>query len=312
LKIGIICNHSFGLPSINYLLNNNLIAGFAVPNIENQVSRLIKQLSSTRNLPMATLNKQTLTKGLKNWLNKIEADVVFVFSFPYKIPEIVLNTPPFGFINFHPSLLPAYCGPDPIFWQIRDGQMTGGITSHKVDEKIDSGPIYSVEHENIYTSDTYGQLESRLSFTLLRCVTKLVNIMSDNGMPGLTGHNQDASARSYFKKPTESDLAINWKKQSSVEILNLVRACNPIYQGAIAFFRNFPLHILEVSIIEEEDLNEESGTIQSTVRGNGLTAVTVDKKLLSLDVIYIQEGCFSGTAFQKQFKVAHGEKLNSL
>ncbi|MEZ4833421.1 MAG: formyltransferase family protein [Caldilineaceae bacterium] len=48
---------------------------------------------------------------------------------------------PHGFLNLHPSLLPHYRGPDPIFWQLRDGVEPMGVTVHWMDVGVDTGDI---------------------------------------------------------------------------------------------------------------------------------------------------------------------------
>lgn len=43
--------------------------------------------------------------------------------------------------NIHPSPLPAYRGGTPEFWQLADGAEQGGVTLHRIDPGIDTGPI---------------------------------------------------------------------------------------------------------------------------------------------------------------------------
>lgn len=68
------------------------------------------------------------------------ADVAVVACFTRRIPATVLRLPRLGFLNLHPSLLPAYRGPSPLFWQLRDGATTG-VTIHYLDEQLDTGDI---------------------------------------------------------------------------------------------------------------------------------------------------------------------------
>lgn len=310
MKIGIICNHRFALPSINLLLNNGLLAGLATPDIVNQNNMMIRQIGDARGIPYTTLKKQTLSKGIKNWINRINADVVLVYSFPYKIPETVLDLPKLGFINFHPSLLPAYRGPDPLFWQIRNGVETGGITAHVMDNKFDTGPVVEVEQEIFSVSDTYGILETKLSATAMRCTHKLLSkIQSSTGSKPETTE-QDNSAKSYFSRPTENDFLIKWKEMESAIIINLIRACNPKYEGAVTILRGLPIRILQAAIVQDIEPQQPAGTIESNSKRNGLLVSTTDNKLLSLDIVYVQEGCFTGRDFKKLFGIKDGERFS--
>ena len=46
-------------------------------------------------------------------------------------------------MNGHPSLLPLHRGPLPIAWAIRQGDEEVGITFHRMDAELDTGPILS-------------------------------------------------------------------------------------------------------------------------------------------------------------------------
>lgn len=44
-------------------------------------------------------------------------------------------------VNFHPSLLPFYRGPVPVYWVLKNKESSTGFTFHFVTEKIDAGEI---------------------------------------------------------------------------------------------------------------------------------------------------------------------------
>ena len=70
-----------------------------------------------------------------------EPDVAFVACFSERIPQEMLALPRHGFLNLHPSLLPAYRGPHPLFWCFRQGETKTGVTLHFMDEGFDTGDI---------------------------------------------------------------------------------------------------------------------------------------------------------------------------
>ena len=59
------------------------------------------------------------------------------------LPAEVLRIPPLGCANLHPTLLPAYRGLNPTFWQMAEGEEVGGVTLHYIERGIDTGPIIS-------------------------------------------------------------------------------------------------------------------------------------------------------------------------
>jgi methionyl-tRNA formyltransferase len=74
-------------------------------------------------------------------LASLEPDLVVCMGFPWKIPPDALAVPRLGWLNGHPSLLPRHRGPVPIAWAIRNGDAEVGVTFHRMDAELDTGPI---------------------------------------------------------------------------------------------------------------------------------------------------------------------------
>ena len=74
-------------------------------------------------------------------LRSVEPDLVVCLGFPWKVPQDALAVPPLGWVNGHPSLLPRHRGPTPVAWAIRNGDEEIGITFHRMDAELDTGPI---------------------------------------------------------------------------------------------------------------------------------------------------------------------------
>ncbi|MGB8318606.1 MAG: formyltransferase family protein [Ignavibacteriaceae bacterium] len=305
MRIGILSSH-FSFPSINYLMMNKLAAGFAVPDLNNPGIRNIKLISETFNTEFNILHRNSLSEDIINWLSKIKADIVYIFSFPYIIPEKILAVPRFGFINFHPSILPAYRGPGPLFWQLKNGENETGITAYKIDKDFDTGPVIHIEKEQINLLDTYGSLSIKLADTLLKSVTKVTTMLNNLESVNLKYFIQDEERSSYFGNPKRKDLIIDWEKQNAVSIYNLVRASNPEYQGIVTFYKNQPVRLLQVSIQQSDSIGEP-GII--TDSANGINVITTDHKIVSIDIIYANEGYFTAQNFRVLFNVKAGEKF---
>lgn len=74
-------------------------------------------------------------------LSSVRPDLVVCMGFPWKIPPDALAVPRLGWLNGHPSLLPRHRGPLPVAWAIREGDEEIGITFHRMDAELDTGPI---------------------------------------------------------------------------------------------------------------------------------------------------------------------------
>lgn len=57
------------------------------------------------------------------------------------VREPLLSLPRLGCINIHPSLLPRNRGVDPLFHARLRGEVNGGVTVHRLDAELDTGPL---------------------------------------------------------------------------------------------------------------------------------------------------------------------------
>ncbi len=90
-------------------------------------------------------------------------DAVVVVAFGQILPQDLLDIPPFGCLNIHPSLLPRYRGASPVASAILSGDKETGVTIMLLDAGMDTGPILSQQRVPIEPEDTTGSLEGRMA-----------------------------------------------------------------------------------------------------------------------------------------------------
>ena len=98
----------------------------------------VVSLARARGLPV--LDWDARSPGVEA-LGAFDPDVVLVACFPHRLPPAVTALPRVACLNLHPSLLPRYRGPAPLFWQLRAGEADTGVTLHHVGERLDGGDI---------------------------------------------------------------------------------------------------------------------------------------------------------------------------
>ena len=74
-------------------------------------------------------------------LERIEPDLLLLACLRHTVGRATRETARLGALNLHPSALPRYRGPDPVFWQLRAGAARAGVTVHVVTGTVDAGPI---------------------------------------------------------------------------------------------------------------------------------------------------------------------------
>lgn len=79
--------------------------------------------------------------ALAELFRALAPDVACVACFDRIIPARLLALPRHGFLNVHPSHLPYFRGPEPLFWQFRAGVNPVGVTVHWMDAGLDTGDI---------------------------------------------------------------------------------------------------------------------------------------------------------------------------
>jgi methionyl-tRNA formyltransferase len=87
-------------------------------------------------------------------IKELNPDLGVVANFGQKVPKTVLQSAIYGFINFHPSLLPKYRGPNPIQQVLLNNETETGVTWHRMEEAFDRGNILSQEKISILPTDT--------------------------------------------------------------------------------------------------------------------------------------------------------------
>jgi methionyl-tRNA formyltransferase len=97
-------------------------------------------------------------------------DMVVLVAFGQILPKDIIDGPPLGCINVHPSLLPRYRGAAPINWALIRGETKTGVSIMRMDEGVDSGDILLQEQTAIDPGETYDHLHDRLAVLGAQCL----------------------------------------------------------------------------------------------------------------------------------------------
>lgn len=159
-------------------------------------------------------NKMTLEA-----IEELEPDLVVVACFSQILPEKMLELPSLGCLNIHPSLLPAYRGPDPLFWQFRAGEQDTGVSVHWMDVGVDTGDILGqtrVEFSGGITAVEADKLVAQAGANLI------LEALREDEWPR---HPQVRKGASYQANPGMEDRAIpvSWGVQRA---FNFLRGAN--------------------------------------------------------------------------------------
>ncbi len=103
---------------------------------------LLGRYARRRRIPYFWLHRKN-GADLGTWAAALNPELGAIYSLSQLLPQAVIDLFPRGMINLHPSLLPAYRGPNPYFWAFLDEAKSLGVTVHYIDAGEDTGDIIS-------------------------------------------------------------------------------------------------------------------------------------------------------------------------
>lgn len=157
------------------------------------------------------------------WLRAQAPEICVVAAYGRLLKQPVLDVPPQGWLNVHPSLLPRWRGPSPIRTAILEGDTVTGVSIIRIILEMDAGDIALQESTPIDPGETAGELAQRLGEMGARL---LLEAMDQTASGAIRFTPQDPDQVTKCKLFTKEDGRIRWR-QPARRIFNLVRAANP-------------------------------------------------------------------------------------
>jgi methionyl-tRNA formyltransferase len=172
-------------------------------------------------------------------LRGLGPDLVVVAAYGQILPAGILETPRFGCINVHTSLLPKYRGAAPIQRAILNDERETGVTIMKMDVGLDTGDILAQERTAIEPEDTAQTLHDRLAQLGARL---LVRTIPEYVAGRIQPRPQPAEGATYAAKIKKEDGLLDWTQPARV-LWNQVRGLVP-WPGAFTYLPSAPKPVL--------------------------------------------------------------------
>lgn len=293
IKALILCNNPVSIAGIREFLFYGKVGAIAVTRRNKEMQQIIRSMIEGTEAELVIVTKNDYKSKLIDVINGKGINVGLMMTFPFILTEEIWKLPEKGFVNFHYGLLPQCRGPQPILWHLLNNDREAGVTLHKVDGGIDTGEIVMQEKTPIEETDTYGSLQAKLGYLAAKPAANLLKILSFGSF--VPSSPQDESKANYYEMPGVKDLTINWEEMEAEKIVRLVNACNPWNKGAGTLIKDWFIGITEAEIAgESSEGDEKAGTILACDKEQGLLVKTCDGKKLKINIVYLQEGFYSG------------------
>ena len=115
----------------------------------------------------------------KNLFASHQAEVAVVVAYGKILPQEFLVAPEFGCVNVHFSLLPKYRGAAPVNWAIVNGETETGVTTMRIVQELDAGPVLLQKATIIEDGETAPRLLTRLAVTGADLISKTIKDLHD-------------------------------------------------------------------------------------------------------------------------------------
>jgi methionyl-tRNA formyltransferase len=205
------------------------------------------------------------------WAREQRVDVALVVAYGRILPADVLAAPRLGCVNVHASILPKYRGAAPIAWAIARGETETGVSMMKLDEGMDTGPVFATDGSPIGDDETAGELSERLART--------GGDMTREWLPRYVGGDftlvpQDDALATTAPILAKEDGRIDWTRSAS-QVHDHVRGMNP-WPGAFTTAQGRPLKVHATHVLE--------GDTPTTSKAAGAPGVVVfaDKTMIAV------------------------------
>lgn len=234
-------------------------------------------------------------------LAALRPEIGILVAYGCILSQRLLTLPRLGFINVHPSLLPAYRGAAPVPRCLMDGVTETGVTVIRMNRKVDAGDILACVRTPVSIDETAGELTERLSRLGADLLVKTLPGIADGS---ITGRTQDHTRATPAPKLTPADRPVEFG-QSSLAVHNHIRALSPD-PGALTSFRQRRLILLR-SRLTDRNASGRPGSIQLT--DDGFEVSCVDKTLAIIQLKPEGGKAMSVSDFCNGFHPRSGEEL---
>lgn len=184
-------------------------------------------------------------------LRALEPDACPVVAYGALIPPEALEIPTHGWINLHFSLLPAWRGAAPVQHAIIAGDEITGASTFRIEEGLDTGPVFGVVTQSISSTDTAGTLLETLADSGSTLLVKTMDGLADGSLVPVP---QPADGVSLAPKINPADAQVAFA-DPAIAVDRRIRGCSP-FPGAWSTLDGKRVKVGPVSLADPSQLEQ--------------------------------------------------------
>jgi len=230
VRVAFFGTPDFAVPSLRALLGEgfDVVAVVTQPDAPQGRSRSklvpppVKLVAAAEDLKVFQPEKPTDGAFLVR-LRDTRPDIGVVVAYGHILKTELLELPPRGMVNVHPSLLPALRGPAPVEWAVINGLTKTGVTIMQLDAGMDTGAILHQIPDHLDPDVTGGELSEHLAELGAQALVETLALLEQGSLQPVP---QDNARATYAPKLTRELARIDWTKDAAT-IGRLIRGLDP-------------------------------------------------------------------------------------
>lgn len=156
-------------------------------------------------------------------IGELGVDAAPVVAYGVLLPPSVLSLPVHGWVNLHFSVLPAWRGAAPVQRAVMAGDEVTGASTFRIEEGLDTGPVFGTLTETIRPTDTSGDLLDRLAVAGAQLLVQTLDALEAGVLEPVP---QPVDGVSHAPKLTVEDARVVWT-HPAYAVDRRVRGCTP-------------------------------------------------------------------------------------
>jgi len=191
---------------------------------------------------------------LPTLLSGLAPDLILNFDFPLPFPRELLALPRLGGVNVHPSLLPKYRGPRPVFWQFMHGETQTGLTFHRMVRDAYSGPILLQRELEITPDDDASSMWGKILQLEVSMLPEVLALVAE-GAPGTPQPEEGPSSAPMLGADQRR---LDWRRPAT-HLHNQIRAL--ALEGVSALIDGQALLVYHARVVASPQVSAWPGTL---------------------------------------------------
>ena len=291
----------FALPTLGALLGEGHDVAAVVTQPDRPQGRgrslapsAVKEFAEAEAIPVFQPPKARAPEFVEQ-LESIGPELNVVVAYGQILSRALLDAPSQGSVNLHPSLLPKLRGAAPINWAIIRGHDVTGVTTMRMSEELDAGPILRQVTEPILPGETATDLTVRLSELGAEVMIETLALME---LGELEERPQDDTEATYAPMIDRDEAHVDWSAPAR-EVANRIRGLDAVPGAWTVLNDDVELKVYRPEVAEDEQADgpAEPGTVLEVTPSHPEEALLV--------------ACGLGAVWVREVKPAGKRRMNA-